>query len=160
MANNRKNDEIILASLLSTPTIRAAAAACGVSESVIYSRLKDPEFKERYDRERREILAFNEFHRGQNKIRAIECTLDETEKLDELIGRRLRETLTDDIELLDGAGYLVHLDVVDSDEQVYTDEAYNAGEFDAHYSGAANQLSSYTITCNVLSVEMSRLLLF
>lgn len=62
--------------------------------------------------------------------------------------------------LLDGAGYLVHLDVVDSDEQVYTDEAYNAGEFDAHYSGAANQLSSYTITCNVLSVEMSRLLLF
>ena len=42
MANNRKNDEIILASLLSTPTIRAAAAACGVSESVIYSRLKDP----------------------------------------------------------------------------------------------------------------------
>ena len=62
--------------------------------------------------------------------------------------------------LLDGAGYLVHLDVVDSDEQVYTDEAYNAGEFDAHYSGAANQLSSYTITCDVLSVEMSRLLLF
>lgn len=64
------------------------------------------------------------------------------------------------IVLLDGAGYLVHLDVVDSDEQVYTDEAYNAGEFDAHYSGAANQLSSYTITCDVLSVEMSRLLLF
>ena len=62
-------------------------------------------FKGVYDRERREILAFNEFHRGQNKIRAIECTLDETEKLDELIGRRLRETLTDDIELLDGAGY-------------------------------------------------------
>ena len=62
-------------------------------------------FKGVYDRERREILAFNEFHRGQNKIRAIECTLDETEKLDELIGRHLRETLTDDIELLDGAGY-------------------------------------------------------
>ena len=63
------------------------------------------DFKGVYDRERREILAFNEFHRGQNKIRAIECTLDETEKLDELIGHRLRETLTDDIELLDGAGY-------------------------------------------------------
>ena len=56
MANNRKNDEIILASLLSTPTIRAAAAACDVSESVIYSRLKDPEFKERYDGARREML--------------------------------------------------------------------------------------------------------
>ena len=63
------------------------------------------DFKGVYDREKREILAFNEFHRGQSKIRAIECTLDETEKLDELIGHRLRESLTDDIELLDGAGY-------------------------------------------------------
>ena len=63
------------------------------------------DFKGIYDREKREILAFNEFHRGQNKIKAIECTLDETEKLDELIGPRLRETLSDDIELLDGAGY-------------------------------------------------------
>ena len=62
--------------------------------------------------------------------------------------------------LLDGASYLVHLDVLDSDEQVYTEEAYNAGEFDAHYSGAADELSSYTITCEVLSIEMSHLLLF
>ena len=62
--------------------------------------------------------------------------------------------------LVDGASYLVHLDVLESDEQVYTDEAYNAGEFDAHYSGAANQLSSYTITCEVLSIEMSHMLLF
>ena len=63
------------------------------------------DFKGVYDREKREILAFNEFHRGQSKIRAIECTLEETDKLDELIGSRLRESLTDDIELLDGAGY-------------------------------------------------------
>ena len=56
MANNRKNDEIILAALLSTPTVRAAAEACGVSESVIYSRRKEPDFKDRYDRERREML--------------------------------------------------------------------------------------------------------
>lgn len=62
--------------------------------------------------------------------------------------------------LLDGASYLVHLDVLDSDEQVYTEEAYNAGEFDAHYSGAADELSSYTITCEVLSIEMSHMLLF
>ncbi len=63
------------------------------------------EFKGVYDREKQEILAFNEFHRGQSRIKAIECTLDETEKLDELIGPRLRQTLSDDIELLDGAGY-------------------------------------------------------
>lgn len=61
---------------------------------------------------------------------------------------------------LDGVSYLVHLDVVDADEQVYTDEAYNAGEFDSHYSGAANQLSSYTITCDVLSIESTFLLMF
>lgn len=71
-------------------------------------------FKGVYDREKREILAFNEFHRGQSKIRAIECTLDETDKLDELIGARLRATLTDDIELLDGAGYDFDIDKVRS----------------------------------------------
>ena len=70
------------------------------------------DFKGVYDRERREILAFNEFHRGQSKIRAIECRLDETEKLDGLIGARLREQLADDIELLDGAGYEFELDEV------------------------------------------------
>ena len=70
------------------------------------------DFKGVYDRERREILAFNEFHRGQNKITAIECRLDETEKLDELIGHRLREQLADDIELLDGAGYEFDIDEV------------------------------------------------
>ena len=63
------------------------------------------EFKGVYDREKQEILAFSEFHRGQSRIGAIECKLDETEKLDELIGERLRKTLADDIELLDGAGY-------------------------------------------------------
>ena len=47
-----------------------------------------------------------------SKIRAIECTLDETEKLDELIGPRLRQSLADDIELLDGAGYDFDIDEV------------------------------------------------
>ena len=63
------------------------------------------DFKGVYDRERREILAFNEFHRGQSRIKAIECTLEETEKLDSLIGEKLRRVLSDDIDLLDGAGY-------------------------------------------------------
>ena len=70
------------------------------------------EFKGVYDREKREILAFNEFHRGQSRIKAIECRLEETEKLDELIGPRLRQTLSDDIELLDGAGYDFDIDEV------------------------------------------------
>lgn len=63
------------------------------------------DFKGVYDRENAAILAFSEFHKGQTRIQAIECKLDETEKLDSLIGPKLRQTLADDIELLDGAGY-------------------------------------------------------
>ena len=70
------------------------------------------DFKGVYDREKREILAFTEFHRGQNRIKAVECTLEETDKLDELIGPKLRAVLTDDIELLDGAGYDFDIDEV------------------------------------------------
>ena len=70
------------------------------------------DFKGVYDRQKREILAFTELHRGQNRISAIECQLDETEKLDELIGPRLRQTLCDDVELLDGAGSDFDLDMV------------------------------------------------
>ena len=70
------------------------------------------DFKGVYDREKREILAFNEFHRGQNKIKAIECSLDDTDTLDELIGEKLRRTLCDDVELLDGAGYEFDIDQV------------------------------------------------
>ena len=63
------------------------------------------EFKGVYDREKKEILAFTELHRGSSRIKAVECSLDDTETLDALIGSRLRGTLSDDIELLDGAGY-------------------------------------------------------
>ena len=70
------------------------------------------DFKGVFDRDRREILAFQEFHRGQNKIRPIECELTDVDRLDELIGPRQREKLTEDIELLDGAGYSFDLDEV------------------------------------------------
>ncbi|MBR3293233.1 MAG: peptide chain release factor 3 [Oscillospiraceae bacterium] len=70
------------------------------------------DFKGVYDRQKQAILAFNEFHRGQSKIQAIECGLEETEKLDELIGARLRQSLADDIELLDGAGYELDIEEV------------------------------------------------
>ena len=52
-----RKDELILTALLSNPTVRAAATACGVSETQIYARLRTPAFKEKYDRERRELLA-------------------------------------------------------------------------------------------------------
>lgn len=39
--------------------MRAASAACGVSESQIYARLRKPEFKAKYDEARRELLERN-----------------------------------------------------------------------------------------------------
>ena len=63
------------------------------------------DFKGVYDRQNRQILAFREFHSGQNRISSVSCSLGDTEMLDELIGERLRRTLEDDVELVDGAGY-------------------------------------------------------
>jgi peptide chain release factor 3 len=63
------------------------------------------DFKGVYDRKEGKILAFNEFHRGANRIHAIECDLSDTDTLDDLIGARLRQELVNDVELLDGAGY-------------------------------------------------------
>lgn len=53
----------------------------------------------------------------------------------------------------DGATYILHLDVMDVDEQVFDQAAYEAGEFNKHYIGNTEGLSSFTVTCNVLSIE-------
>lgn len=45
--------------MLANPTVRATSAACGISESQIYARLRTPEFKIRYDAARRELLERN-----------------------------------------------------------------------------------------------------
>ena len=66
------------------------------------------DFKGVFDRDRREILAFQEFHRGQNKIRPIECELTDVERLDEL---QLREHLAARVHALNDIGFqpLKHL---------------------------------------------------
>ena len=63
------------------------------------------DFKGVYNRERKLVLAFSEQHRGANRIEATEIPAENLEELDEFIGQRLRSSLQDDIELLDGAGY-------------------------------------------------------
>ena len=63
------------------------------------------DFKGVFDRDKRAILAFQEFHRGMNKIEPIECDITDVEKMDSLIGPYQRAALVDDIELLDGASY-------------------------------------------------------
>ena len=55
-AAERKN-ELIISALISTPTVHAASELCGVSESVIYARLRTPEFKQRYEEAKRDLLA-------------------------------------------------------------------------------------------------------
>jgi len=72
------------------------------------------DFKGVYDRQAGHILAFTDFHRGSQKIEAIEVDLTDTETLDGLIGPRLREDLQNDVELLDGAGYEFDLEQVRS----------------------------------------------
>lgn len=52
-----RKDELVIAALISNPTVRAASAACGISETQIYARLRQPAFKQKYDATRRELLA-------------------------------------------------------------------------------------------------------
>lgn len=42
--------------MLSCQTVREASKTCGVSETQIYTRLREPEFRARYDEARRELL--------------------------------------------------------------------------------------------------------
>ena len=46
----KNNDEKILSALIATKTISAAAAAAGVSERTVYSRLADDDFRAEYER--------------------------------------------------------------------------------------------------------------
>jgi len=49
--------------------------------------------------------------------------------------------------------FLIHLKVVNVEELKYSDEAFNAGLFNAYYSGAPGKKTQYTITCEVLAIE-------
>lgn len=50
-----KNDEIIIAGLLSCATIRDAAEYAGVSERTVYSRLSNPDFVQKLAEKRRQL---------------------------------------------------------------------------------------------------------
>lgn len=74
-------------------------------------------FKGVYDREKSEIVAFNEFHSGKKRIEGIECDIKDAEKLDALIGEESRKMLSDNIELLDIAGAEFNLEKVKTGKQ-------------------------------------------
>ena len=60
-------------------------------------------FRGVYDRDKRQILFFDNAHRGRELIHGVECEITDTEKLDELIGPYQREELVEQVELIDGA---------------------------------------------------------
>ena len=53
---SKRKDETIIAALLSTPTVKAAAVKAGIGETQLRARLRDPEFNEKYKTARRELL--------------------------------------------------------------------------------------------------------
>ena len=68
------------------------------------------DFKGVFDRESRKIISFKA-NNGQREVEATELDLNDT-GLDAVIGSELRQTLADDIELLDGASDDFDLDAV------------------------------------------------
>ena len=71
-------------------------------------------FRGVYHREQKKILSYADAHRGRERLSSVDCSLTDTEKLDALIGEEARATLTEQIELLDGAGIDFDLDAVRS----------------------------------------------
>ena len=69
-------------------------------------------FKGVYERDRHSILAFGETHAGRRRIEGVACDINDTEKMDALIGSYAREELVSQIELLDGASFGFDLDKV------------------------------------------------
>ena len=68
------------------------------------------EFKGVYDRNKKEIIAFKA-NNGQREVEAVEADINDA-NLEALIGSDHCQTLRDDIELLDGAGYEFDLEKV------------------------------------------------
>ena len=97
------------------PQTRKLFKVCAMRHIPIFTFINKLD-REARDRDEREVLVFQEHHRGQDKIRAVECELTDTEVLDALIGERMREKLVEDIELLDGASYEFDLDAVQAGE--------------------------------------------
>lgn len=65
MTQKKKNaisDEQIIAALLSNGTIKAAAAAVGLSERAIYDRMNDGEFKALYRAAKADLIRAAVFH--------------------------------------------------------------------------------------------------
>ncbi|RPF47599.1 peptide chain release factor 3 (bRF-3) [Hydrogenoanaerobacterium saccharovorans] len=68
------------------------------------------EFKGVYDRHKKEIISFTA-NNGQHEVEKMEVDINDP-RLETLIGEQHRQTLVDDIELLDGASYDFDMDAI------------------------------------------------
>lgn len=69
-------------------------------------------FRGVYDRQKKTILAFDEFHARRKRIQGIECSIEDRKKLEELVGAGEAETLCEQVELLDAASYELDMEKV------------------------------------------------
>ena len=56
MKGKKVTDEVVIAALISSPSVREASKACGLGETQIYERLRNPEFAKLYRDARQELL--------------------------------------------------------------------------------------------------------
>lgn len=49
-------NEVVISALLTEPTVQKAAEKCGLSQRQIYERMKQPSFRQEYNRAKRQIL--------------------------------------------------------------------------------------------------------
>jgi peptide chain release factor 3 len=70
------------------------------------------DFKGVYQREEKKILQFTAADNGRHEVASEEVDLADSDRLQEMLGEDLYQTLVDDVELLDGAGAEFDLDEV------------------------------------------------
>lgn len=58
------------------------------------------------------------------------------------------------------AYYILHVENINTVTLEYSDEAYEAGEFNSAYSGADNKLCEYTVTFNIYDLESTYVYMF
>ena len=56
MSKEQVTDEILISALVSHRTIKEAAISCGISETTVYSKLRDAQFEQAYQCARTDIL--------------------------------------------------------------------------------------------------------
>lgn len=55
--HKKVKDDVVIAALITQPSVREASKVCGLSETQVYARMKEPDFAKQYRQARRDILA-------------------------------------------------------------------------------------------------------